>query len=115
MTTTHDAHGVALDWLRALGDRLSVPGSLDLGELVRPDGWWRDLLTFTWDLRSFIGIEAVHSALTDSVAEVCPRGFALTPGSPVEHVGGDVEQIIAWFDFDTTRGPARGFVRLLAE
>ncbi|GAA1828508.1 NAD(P)/FAD-dependent oxidoreductase [Pseudonocardia ailaonensis] len=92
----------------------AVAGAPELVDtLLQPGGWWRDLLAFTWDIRSFVGTEAVRAAVEDHTLQTAATAFDLSPRSVVQVVAGDPAQIVAWFDFATAAGSGRGFVRLL--
>ncbi|MFC4950067.1 flavin-containing monooxygenase [Pseudonocardia sp. GCM10023141] len=114
MTSPEVAEEIAGKWVERFGH--AVAGATDLLDtLLRPDGWWRDLLAFTWDIRSFVGVEAVRTAMEEHAAQTLATGLDLSPGSTVQVVAGDPAQILAWFDFDTAVGSGRGFVRLLPD
>ncbi len=123
MTTTLDAptaveetaDAVARRWLDAFGTALQG-GDLDaVDDLFLPDGWWRDLLAFTWDLRTIHGTAAIKATLGASLAATAPRAFELTEGKPPELVEADenTRWVQGFFDFETAIARGRGFFRLM--
>jgi len=85
----------------------------DLSALFLPDAHWRDVLAFTWELRTTSGAQSIAAALRQTQA----HGFRLDPGrsSPrrVRRAGQDC--IEAVFVFDTAFGVGHGVVRLTPE
>lgn len=101
-------------WVEAFGAALERPDLALLDTLFLPDGWWRDLLTFTWDLRTFHGTEAMRCGVGARVAEVGATGFGLTEGKqPVVVSTDDGPQLHLFFDFETAVARGRGFARLV--
>ncbi len=71
---------IAGAWLARFGAALET-GNLGAVEgLFLPDGWWRDLLAFTWDLRTFNGCQAIAEAFKSTLGAVRPCCLRLTPG-----------------------------------
>jgi putative flavoprotein involved in K+ transport len=77
--------------------------------LFEPDGYWRDLASFTWNIRTMEGRPAIAEMLAAQLGSVKPRGFAITPGETAED-GGGFQQ--AWIDFETEVGRGHGHVRI---
>ena len=63
-----DAQVVAKEWLNAFVATLSDPAAKGLEDLLLPDAFWRDMLAFTWDFRTFRGREEVLTFVKDRVA-----------------------------------------------
>ncbi|MGI8694154.1 MAG: flavin-containing monooxygenase [Geodermatophilaceae bacterium] len=109
------AHDVASRWLDAFGTALA-DGDLDaVDDLFLADGWWRDLLAFTWDLRTIHGTEAIKSTLAGTLVETQASNFQLTEGKPPELVEADenTRWVQGFFDFETAVARGRGFFRLM--
>jgi len=108
---------VAGDWLSAFEAALSRNDAAAASALFSPDGQWRDLVAFTWSIRSVSGRTAVGALLGEALAVARPRGFRLdpkrTPPRRVERAG--TECIEAFFAFDTAAGRGNGVVRLVPE
>ena len=78
---------------------------------------WRDLLAFTWDLRTASGADAIAQRMVPALAQMAPLGFALAAGRtpPRRVVRAGVETIEAIFSFETSVGPCNGVVRVVFE
>ncbi len=64
--------------------------------LFAPECFWRDLVAFTWNLRTEEGPEAIAAMLAARLADVAPDRFGLL-GEAGESDG----RVEAWFGFDT--------------
>ncbi len=91
------------DFAAAL-ERRDVPAAVNLFEA---DGLWRDLIAFTWNIRTQEGAEAIRAMLDARLADVKPSAFALE-GEPTEADG----VLDAWFTFETAVARGRGHLRL---
>jgi len=104
-------------WLGEFEDAIRARDVGALQKLFRTDGYWRDLLALTWDIRTVCGGNAIASALADRAETAAPSGFeidsARTPPRPVIRAGEDAIEAI--FRFDTADGPASGVLRLSAD
>lgn len=115
MSTTSDAptttaRDIASVWLEDFGSALER-ADVAAASLFQPEGWWRDLLTFTWDLRTFHGTGRILAALEETVSRTAPSGFALEEGREPE-LDEDSQVVTALFRFETGVARARGLVRL---
>ena len=72
--------------------------------LFQEDCYWRDLVTFTWNLRTMEGRDQVRHMLGEQIDAIKPANFHCTPG---EIASGDEAMVEGWIDFET--GAARGF------
>ena len=85
--------------------------------LFQPDGFWRDILAFTWNIETASGRIEVAERLRRRLSQTRPSGFQVaterTPPRLVLRAGAlTLEAIIA---FDTIRGPCSGVLRLLPD
>ena len=102
-------------WLTRFAAALDEGNTGAVEGLFLPDGWWRDLLAFTWDLRTFSGSPAIAEAFKATLDAVRPSRFTLTPGKDpvfVEQAPG-MRWVQAFFDFETAVGRGVGFLRLM--
>ncbi len=108
------AEDVARAFLASLDAALTAGDAEAVAALLLPDGHWRDLLAFAWDLTSTSGREAIAARLRDRLPVTRPRNLHLaadrTPPRRVMRAGQKVVE--AFFRFDTATGPAEGIVRL---
>ncbi|MBX6328151.1 MAG: NAD(P)/FAD-dependent oxidoreductase [Pseudolabrys sp.] len=81
------------------------------------DGLWRDVLAFTWTIRTMAGREAVNRALQESLTRVMPRNFTIppqrTPPRWIKRAGRDAIETI--FEFETAFGACAGVLRLVPD
>lgn len=108
---------LAAHWLRAFDDALARRDSAAVAALFQPGGHWRDVLAFTWHIRTVTGASAIAEALAGTLAVTQPRHFRLpadrTAPRSVRRAG--TEAIETIFAFDTAFGSALGVVRLVAD
>lgn len=69
--------------------------------------YWRDLVAFTWTLKTFEGRDEVKAMLSATLAAAKPARFAQL--GPATEAGGALE---AWFGFETGVGRGTGHLRL---
>ena len=105
-TTTTPADA-ARAWLADFGAALARQ---DIDAAVRqfePEACWRDLIAFTWNIRTQEGTDAIRAMLDARLADVRPTAFALE-GEATEADG----VVDAWFIFETGVARGRGHLRL---
>ncbi|MBU3028782.1 NAD(P)/FAD-dependent oxidoreductase [Paracoccus marinaquae] len=89
--------------------------ALEAGDIARAtqmfvsDCYWRDLVAFTWNLRTMEGRDQVADMLTNQLASARPGKWALEPNEIPAQDGG---VITAWICFETAAGRGRGMIRL---
>ena len=96
-------------WLSAFGDALAANDPARAAALFAEDGFWRDLVAFTWNLKTFEGRAEISDMLTATLAHVQPTGWKITSGREPAEAGGITE---AWIDFETAVGRGHGHLRL---
>ncbi|MBI3196581.1 MAG: NAD(P)/FAD-dependent oxidoreductase [Rhodospirillales bacterium] len=111
------AKAAAESWLGDFAAALASGDALRLAALFARECYWRDILAFTWDLRTISGAAAIAGRLMLATAPMAPRGLKLaagrTPPRPVKRAGTDAIEAI--FTFETKIGPCNGVVRLVSE
>jgi putative flavoprotein involved in K+ transport len=93
-------------WLEAFAGALSRGEVAGAAELFAPECYWRDLLAFTWDIRTHEGREAVRRMLSERLGEVRPGRFSLW-SAPTADPSAET-----WFSFETSAGRGVGHLRL---
>ena len=97
----------ATRWLDDFG-RALARGDIDATlALFDPDCYWRDLVAFTWNIRTQEGPAAIRAMLQTRLADTKPSNFAIE-GEATEADG----IIDAWFTFETGVARGRGHLRL---
>ncbi len=104
---THDA--AVAQVLADLNAALAAGDAEAVAALFEPEGYWRDLVSFTWNVKTMEGRPAIVDMLEAQMGRVNARGFTVTPGEMVEDGGGFLQ---AWIDFETETGRGHGHVRL---
>ena len=94
-------------WLAAFNDALERGDAEAASGLFLETSFWRDLVAFTWNLRTVEGPAGVRDMLEHTLAHVKPRGFRTTE-APAEADG--VTE--AWLAFETEAGRGIGHLRL---
>ena len=85
-------------------ERNDINAAVDLFE---PDCYWRDLVTFTWNICTQEGPDAIRAMLAARLSDTRPSTFAVE-GEPTEADG----VVDAWFTFETAVARGRGHLRL---
>ena len=105
------------EWLAEFEQALVATDAAALAALFHADGYWRDVLAFTWLITTVHGAERIVPALLARAGEVRARGFGTdrerTPPRSVTRAG--TEAIEAIFAFETAVGRGDGIVRLLPD
>ena len=118
---TVDPNSVASDWLAACSAALEGSSVDAVTQLMLPEGWLRDLLVFTWDVRALAGREKIASYLANTLAPAritdvkvnnaphyCPTVV------PVPQMAGAPSVEFA-FTFECKNGHGRAHARLLPD
>lgn len=119
MSVEKDAAPIASSWLADFAAALAAGNPSSATALFLPNGWLRDLLVFSWDLRSLHGTEKVAGYLTAYMDGAQPTDFAVDthPGLQPSFVpmGPDVTGVEVAFTFSAQRGSCRGIAYLLPD
>ncbi|MEH6719298.1 MAG: NAD(P)/FAD-dependent oxidoreductase [Aurantimonas endophytica] len=106
-TVESDARGTVTAWLAAFETALAKGDAEAAAAMFAPVSFWRDLVTFTWNIRTMEGPGEVRDMLRAVLADVQPGHFAVA-GEPSE-AGGVTE---AWITFETAVARGNGLLRL---
>ena len=107
--TTHTPSQRATAWLQAFGAALASTQPAQASALFDADSYWRDLVAFTWNIRTQEGPGAIADMLGARAADTAASNFALE-GEATEADG----IVDAWFTFETRVARGRGHLRLKA-
>jgi putative flavoprotein involved in K+ transport len=95
------------EWLSRFDQALAAGDSAAAAELFLDDSYWRDLVAFTWNLKTVEGPVGVKDMLDHTLAHTKPRNWAtIEPPASAEGV------IEAWLEFETEVGRGKGHLRL---
>ena len=95
-------------WLARFDEALARGDAAGAAELFAPESYWRDLVAFTWNIRTVEGPAGVKDMLEHTLAQTRPRGWRVA-GEPT-HADGVSE---AWLQFETEVGRGSGHLRLI--
>ena len=95
------------EWLSRFDEALTAGDSAAAAELFLDDSYWRDLVAFTWNLKTVEGPAGVKDMLDHALAHTKPRNWATT--EPPATAEGVTE---AWIEFETEIGRGTGHLRL---
>jgi putative flavoprotein involved in K+ transport len=73
------------------------------------DSYWRDLVSFTWNIKTVEGPDGVADMLRATLGHVHPRDFRIQKGEEPSEAGGVTD---SWISFETATGRGRGHLRL---
>lgn len=90
--------------LGALDKALSSGDLAAAVNLFQDDCYWRDLVSFTWNIKTLEGKDAIRDMLNAQLSSVAPSNWRIAEGEPATEDGGI---ITAWITFET--GVARGY------
>src|ERR1700752_2845200 len=97
------------DWLGLFGQALSN-GDIDAAaEMFAPECYWRDLVAFTWNIKTLEGRDQVRDMLSSCLARVKPRNWKIADGETATEAGGVTE---CWISFETDVARGYGLIRL---
>ena len=97
----------ARDWLQAFGGALERGDAAAATAMFEPEGFWRDLVSFTWNIKTLEGREPIRAMLDATLAQVKPSNFRLD--GEATHADGVTD---GWFTFETGVARGRGHLRL---
>ncbi|MBQ0932997.1 NAD(P)/FAD-dependent oxidoreductase [Ideonella alba] len=94
-------------WLADFGAALARQDLTAATALFGDDAYWRDLVAFTWNIRTQEGPAAIREMLAARLADTAPTDFALDGEATAADGITD-----AWFTFETRVARGRGHLRL---
>ena len=108
MSDTAVQPATAVDqWLASFDEALTAGDAAAAAELFLEDSYWRDLVAFTWNLKTVEGRDGVEDLLKATLANTKPSNWH-TSEPPTEEEG----VTTAWIEFETETGRGNGLLRL---
>jgi hypothetical protein len=109
-----DPAAVAQNWFQTFANYVQANDVDGILSQFMDDVFWRDILAFTWDFRTFFGNNRIKQFLIDRLPTTKPSNLQLDPksatlGSPYP----DITWIQAFFTFSTAVGIGSGILRLV--
>ena len=97
------------EFLDAFGAALEA-GDIDRAtEMFAEDCYWRDLVAFTWNIKTVEGRAEVADMLRHQLGSTAPSGWRIAEGEVAAEEGGVTT---AWISFETGVGRGYGLIRL---
>ncbi|RDH13496.1 NAD(P)/FAD-dependent oxidoreductase, partial [Tsukamurella pulmonis] len=93
-------------WLARFEEALVARDVAAAADLFEPDGFWRDLVSFTWNLHTSEGRDQIAAMLTERLGDTAPSGFVTTDPA----TGDEVAE--AFLGFETGVGRGKGHLRI---
>jgi putative flavoprotein involved in K+ transport len=97
-------------WLAQFGSAVAAPDVAGAAALFHDESYWRDLVSFTWNVKTMEGAGEIGAMLDATVARIRPGAWSMV--EEATEVDGAVE---AWFRFETALSRGIGHLRLKGE
>ena len=108
MSDTAVEPAAAVDqWLASFDEALTAGDPAAAADLFLEDSYWRDLVAFTWNIKTVEGRDGVEDMLAETLSRTRPRAWYVT--EPPDEADGVVT---AWLEFETETGRGNGLLRL---
>jgi len=97
------------DLLASFGKALEM-GDIDAAtSMFQQDCYWRDLVAFTWNIKTMEGRDEVRAMLASQLAAAKPRNWVVSTRDDATETDGVLE---GWFTFETDVARCRGHLRI---
>jgi putative flavoprotein involved in K+ transport len=94
-------------WLSQFGSALNRNDLRAAADLFADDCYWRDLIAFTWNIKTLEGKDEIRAMLAATLSQVRPSRWTFAGEGPAE------DGVIAgWFTFETAVARGKGYLRL---
>ncbi len=97
------------EWLADFGVALARADATAAAALFDEECYWRDLVAFTWNIKTLEGKAAIQEMLAARLTDVQPSGWQVDGDAEATDEGSE-----GWFTFETASAKGKGHVRLRA-
>ncbi|WP_085033013.1 NAD(P)/FAD-dependent oxidoreductase [Ensifer aridi] len=105
-----ESPGIRIDTALAKLGKALERGDIDTAvNLFQADCYWRDLVAFTWNIRTLEGQDQIRDMLSSQLAAIKPARFRQDEKEPASASDGLTE---GWFEFETEVARGYGHIRL---
>ena len=106
---------VFANWLGGFADVVAEQDANRFALLFADDGYWRDILAFSWAHRTFAGEDAIAAGFAATAKRALANNLRLAARRSAPRLVKRSGRVVieGYFDFDTSVGHGAGFVRLL--
>jgi NAD(P)-binding Rossmann-like domain len=109
-----DPQKVASEWFQSFVKNISAGNVDGIVNLFVEDAYWRDILSLTWDFRTFIRVPRIRQFLQDRLENVHLKSLNLNVDTiALQKPYPDITWIMAMFRFETDVGLGMGIFRLI--
>lgn len=109
-----DAKATAIQWFQQFVDKVEKGKPAAIVDLLLEDAFWRDMLAFTWDFRTFEGTQAITKFLQDQLSDTQFTDLKLNEDTVVlQQPYPDLAWIQGQFTFATKVGVGSGVFRVV--
>jgi cation diffusion facilitator CzcD-associated flavoprotein CzcO len=115
---TSAAQEILTDWLERFDQAVRQRDGDALYGLFQDDGYWRDFVACTWDIRTTSGAQAIADALLSVDAQNVPTGIKQRPMAKVHILDRPApwqRSIETMITFETPQVKGIGYVKLVAD
>jgi putative flavoprotein involved in K+ transport len=105
----HTATDQVSEVLDRFGAALAAGNVAAATSLFVDDCYWRDLVTFTWNIKTMEGKPAIADMLAATLAGTKPSGWQVAEGEVASDDGG---LLTAWISFETAVARGYGLIRI---
>lgn len=98
-------------FLDRFNSALSSADAEAAAEMFQDDCYWRDLVAFTWNIKTMEGRAAIRDMLKAQLSSIQPSNWHIAEGEPATEDGGITT---AWITFETEVARGYGLIRLNA-
>jgi putative flavoprotein involved in K+ transport len=106
-TGPNDATKQVSGWLTRFGDALARADLAAAAGLFAEECYWRDLVSFTWNIKTLEGRQQIQAMLAATLSEVRPSEWRIA--GEAKAANGATE---GWFTFETGLARGKGYLRL---
>src|SRR5947209_13312244 len=102
MTNAREAGAEASEWLERFASALARRDAAGAAAQFGAEAFWRDIVAFTWNIRTFESRAEIEAMLAATLAAAAPSHWRVE--SADLKPGGQIE---AWLRFETAAGRGR--------
>lgn len=109
-----DPKTIAIQWFNSFAQNVQSGNTAGIVDLLAEDAFWRDMLSMTWEFRTFLGHPSISKFLNDTLVESEIANLKLQEDSvELEKPYPDLAWIQGLFTFETRIGIGSGVLRLI--
>src|SRR4029079_6381885 len=95
------------EWLSRFDAALAREDMVALVEMFAEESYWRDLVSFTWNIKTLEGQESIRAMLQANLLEIKPHSWRIKGEATFDN-----GVTAGWFIFETKTSRGSGHIRL---